>query len=61
MNNIFLTLIPKSQEAKEFKYFKLISLCNVFYKTITKIMVERLKIMMPKIISIDQDDFVKGR
>ena len=61
MNNTFLTLIPKTQDAKDFKYYRTISLCNVVYKTITKVMAERLKLIMAYIISNEHDGFVKGR
>jgi len=42
-NKTLLILIPKTQEAKDFKHYRPIILCNVTYKIITKIMEERLK------------------
>lgn len=61
LNCTFLTLIPKTQEAKEFKDYRPINLCNAVYKLITKIMAGRLKRIIPKLISKEQDGLVKGR
>ena len=37
-----------------------ISLCNVTYKVITKIIVDRLKILLPSLVSPTQSSFVLG-
>ena len=42
-NSVFLALIPKEKDAKSFDRFRPISLCNIGYKIITKIMASRLK------------------
>lgn len=60
-NSTFLTFIPKIQEAKDYKDYRPIILCNVGYNIITKVLVERLKPILPEIISHEQDGFVKGK
>lgn len=49
-NSAFLALIPKEKGANIFSRFRLISLCNTGYKLITKIISNRLKLILPKII-----------
>ena len=60
-NSAFLALIPKEKEAKSFDRFWPISLCNIGYKIITKIMASRLKHILPSLIPENQGRFVKGR
>jgi hypothetical protein len=60
-NSSFLALIPKEKGAKNFNRFRPISLCNTGYKIITKIMANRLKRILPKLISKNQGGFVRGR
>ena len=60
-NATFLTLIPKEHGADSPGKFRLISLCNVIPKIITKVMADRLKSLMSGLISIEQSSFIKGR
>ena len=60
-NSAFLALIPKEKGAKSFDKFRPISLCNIDYKIITKIMANRLKYILPYLIPENQGGFVKGR
>ena len=60
-NSAFLALIPKEKEAKSFDRFGPISLCNIGYKIITKIMANKLKHILPSLIPENQGGFVKGR
>ena len=60
-NSSLLALIRKEKGAKNFNRFRPISLCNTGYKVITKIMANRLKRILPKLIPENQGGFVKGR
>jgi len=57
----FLPLIPKEKGANSFKRLRLISLCNIGYKVITKVIANRLRNILPKIISENQGGFIHGR
>eukprot|EP00253_Pinus_taeda_P025817 PITA_25817 len=56
-----LALIPKDTNPQSFDRFRPISLCNVSYKIITKILANRLKTILPSIISENQGGFVPRR
>jgi hypothetical protein len=60
-NVIFITLIPKDCEANMTNKFRPISLCNVLYKIITKVIANRLNTITNKIVSLEQGGFVEGR
>lgn len=57
----FLVLIPKCKNPSTFDEFRPISLCNVSYKIIAKVIVNRIKPFLHKIISQEQGAFVPGR
>jgi len=59
-NSSFLALIPKEKGAQNFSRFRPISLCNTGYKIITKVIANRLKHVLPKLIPENQGGFVKG-
>ena len=61
LNHTFITLIPKISFPDEVSHFRPISLCNVIYKTISKILVNTLKPFMDNLISPFQNAFIKGR
>jgi len=60
-NTHFLVLIPKTHNAKGLKDYRSIRLCNVIYKIITKIMVERIKHLLLNLISSKQDALIHKR
>uniref|UniRef100_A0A2N9GDB5 Reverse transcriptase domain-containing protein n=1 Tax=Fagus sylvatica TaxID=28930 RepID=A0A2N9GDB5_FAGSY len=61
INHTYITLIPKVQNPEEVVEFRPISLCNVIYKIISKILANRLKIILPHIVSESQSAFIPGR
>ncbi|WMV58251.1 hypothetical protein MTR67_051636 [Solanum verrucosum] len=60
-NATFLALIPKKPGAKELKDFRPISLIGGVYKIISKLITERLKTVMGKLVDVHQMAFLKGR
>ena len=61
VNETNIVLIPKTDYPETIRDFRPISLCNVVYKTLTKVIATRLRRVMPKIISPNQCSFVPGR
>ena len=59
-NSAFLALIPKEKDATSFDRFCPISLCNIGYKIITKLMARKLKNILPYIIPENQGGFIKS-
>eukprot|EP00253_Pinus_taeda_P015611 PITA_15611 len=58
-NSAFLALIPKERGANSFSRFRPISLCNIGYKLITKVIANRLKTIPPDIILENQGGFIQ--
>ncbi len=61
LNHTYITLIPKKLGACNFNHFRPISLCNFYYKIISKIMVNRLRPLLAKLIDPTQAAFVLHR
>lgn len=61
MNATFLNLIPKKIEAVEVKDFKPISLVGGIYKILSKLLTNRLKAVLPKLVSASHNAFVQQR
>lgn len=61
LNFTFISLIPKTQEASSVNHYRPISLCNVVYKVITKILSNRLKLLLDHLISPFQAAFIPNR
>lgn len=60
-NHTHIVLIPKVNNPEKITQYRLISLYNVAYKVILKILTARLKMVMPKVISCSQNAFVPNR
>ena len=54
-------LIPKKGGAEELKDFRLISLVGGLYKWLAKVLANRMKGVLAKVISTSQNAFVEGR
>ncbi|KAL0295750.1 UNVERIFIED_CONTAM: hypothetical protein Sangu_3186100 [Sesamum angustifolium] len=61
VNTTLLALIPKIRVPNMVSDFRPISCCNVLYKVITKIIVQRLRLVLDAMISPSQNAFVPGR
>lgn len=60
-NASYIALIPKKVCAKELSDFRPISLIGSVYKLISKVLTERLKGVMEKLVDSQQMAFIKGR
>ncbi|PNX71244.1 ribonuclease H, partial [Trifolium pratense] len=61
LNETNICLIPKCENPTTMKDLRPISLCNVLYKMISKLLANRLKSCLDKCVSEEQSAFIEGR
>ena len=61
LNTTFLVLIPKKGGAEDLGDFRPINLLGGLYKLLAKVLANRLKKVLDKVVSADQNAFVRGR
>ena len=61
INRTNIALVPKTNNPQRMTDFRPISLCNVVYKLISKTIANRLKAILPHIITENQSAFTADR
>ncbi|GJW50507.1 RNA-directed DNA polymerase, eukaryota, reverse transcriptase zinc-binding domain protein, partial [Tanacetum coccineum] len=61
INTTLISLIPKSKAPIKVSDYRPIACCNVIYKCISKVMANRIKVVLNKLIDKNQSAFVAGR
>jgi hypothetical protein len=60
LNSTFISLIPKTNNLTTFCDYRPISVCNLCYKLITKIIANRIRPILSRSLSVEQHGFLKG-
>lgn len=59
-NETTIVLISKVSKPEQVKDLRPISLCNVLYKLVSKVLADRLKVIFPEVNSMALSAFVSG-
>ncbi|XP_059659057.1 uncharacterized protein LOC132305432 [Cornus florida] len=60
-NSTYISLVPKCQNPSTINDYRPISCCNTIYKCISKLLANKLQLVLPHIIDHTQTAFVQGR
>ncbi|GKA92743.1 RNA-directed DNA polymerase, eukaryota, reverse transcriptase zinc-binding domain protein [Tanacetum coccineum] len=61
INSTIISLVPKTNTPQKVSDFRPITCCNVLYKIISKIITERIKSGLEKVVNVNQSAFIPGR
>ncbi|GKC26370.1 RNA-directed DNA polymerase, eukaryota, reverse transcriptase zinc-binding domain protein [Tanacetum coccineum] len=61
INSTLISLIPKVHHPKVVTEFRPIACCNVLYKCISKVLTNRIKGSLNKLVNLNQSAFIEGR
>ena len=61
LNSTFILMVPKKEEAHDFKDFRPISLVGSLYKLVANVLANRLKKVMSRLVNKAQNAFVEGK
>lgn len=61
LNDTHICLIPKTKNPHKVTEYRPISLCNVIYRILAKVLANRLKKILPGVVSNSQSAFVPRR
>lgn len=60
VNSTILALVPKKTDSMEMRDYQPIACCNVLYKVVSKILANRLKLLLPRVVAENQSAFIRG-
>lgn len=61
INQTYITLIPNLKKPTKMIDFSPIGLCNVIYKIISNILDNKIKLILPQIVSTHESTFISSR
>ena len=61
INHTYIVLIIKIKSPHDLSRFRPIFLCNMLYKMVSKILANRIKVVLPNLILESQSAFIKNR